>query len=236
MGQSELMLESCGAVVRRREDDARYTYPAFFSNQYTAFFHAVIRRALDIVVAGGGLCLLALLLPFIALVMLYEDGGPLFYRQVRVGYRGRPFVIYKIRSMVADADRYLARHPQLRAEWERMGKLKDDPRVTKLGALLRRSSLDELPQMLNILKGEMSLVGPRAIQFSEQAAFGNLIELRQAVRPGLTGLWQICGRSTTDYEQRGLLDCTYVLQRSLWLDLYILARTLPAVWHGMGAY
>lgn len=194
------------------------------------------KRIIDMLVACIGLLVLACLLPFIALLILYEDGGPVFYRQVRIGYQCQPFTIYKIRTMVVDADQYLARHPCLRAEWERVGKLKDDPRITRLGTVLRRTSLDELPQMLNILRGEMSLVGPRAIQCSELAAFGDLIELRQSIKPGLTGLWQICGRSSTNYEQRRILDCTYVLQRSLALDLYILAHTLPVVWYGMGAY
>ncbi len=199
-------------------------------------FYTISKRIVDIIVACLGLAVLGLLLPLIALLIVCEDGGPVFYRQVRVGYQCQPFTIYKIRSMVLDADHYLTRYPQLRAEWERVGKLKYDPRITRLGAVLRRTSVDELPQMLNILRGEMSLVGPRAIQFSELVAFGDLIELRQSIKPGLTGLWQICGRSATDYEQRRVLDCTYVLQRSLSLDLYILAHTFPVVLYGMGAY
>lgn len=218
----------------KRQDDT--SAHIFLLNEQRSSFYASGKRLIDIIVACIGLSILGLCLPFIALLILCEDGGPIFYRQVRVGYQCQPFTIYKIRSMGIDADQYLARHPQLRTAWERVGKLEHDPRITRIGAILRRTSLDELPQMLNILRGEMSLVGPRAIQFSELAAFGDLIELRQTIKPGLTGLWQICGRSATSYEQRRILDCTYVLQRSLSLDLYILAHTLPVVFHGMGAY
>jgi exopolysaccharide production protein ExoY len=198
--------------------------------------YAIAKRALDICGALVGLAVLALLLPIIALLIQWEDRGPIFYRQVRVGQYGRPFYTYKFRSMIMDADGYLVHHPELLEEWRKNGKLRNDPRVTRIGNFLRRTSLDELPQMLNVLRGEMSLVGPRAIQFSEIASFGELIELRQMVKPGLTGLWQVSGRSMTDYEQRGVLDCMYVLDRSFWMDVRILLKTLPVVIHGIGAY
>ncbi|MBO0791679.1 MAG: sugar transferase [Ktedonobacteraceae bacterium] len=195
------------------------------------------KRALDICGASLGLILLALLFPWIALCILYEDRGPLFYRQVRVGQHGRPFYIYKFRSMVVNADRYLEQHPALLARWRQCGKLVRDPRVTRIGAFLRRSSLDELPQMLNVLRGEMSLVGPRAVQYSELAAFGELGHLCLAVRPGLSGLWQVCGRSSTaNYLQRCILDSTYVLNCSFSMDVHILCKTLPVVIRGYGAF
>jgi lipopolysaccharide/colanic/teichoic acid biosynthesis glycosyltransferase len=137
--------------------------------------------------------------------------------------------------MRIDADEYLNRHPALRKEWETSGKLHNDPRITRIGNFLRRSSLDELPQMWNILRGDMSLVGPRAIQYSEIAVFGELIELRQQAKPGLTGLWQISGRSMTSYEQRCILDCIYVTEGSIWLDGYILLKTIPSVLAAAGA-
>lgn len=195
-----------------------------------------IKRGMDI--GGGllGLLVLLLLLPFIALFILWEDRGPIFYKQERIGLYGRPFQTYKLRSMMTNADAYLAQHSELLQEWQQSGKLQDDPRITQTGKFLRRTSLDELPQVLNILRGDMSLVGPRAIQASEIAAFGELGELRQMVKPGLTGLWQISGRSHTTYEQRALLDCTYVLECSTLIDLSILIRTLPVVLHGEGAY
>lgn len=194
------------------------------------------KRGLDICGALVGLLLLALLLPVIAPLIWREDRGAIFYKQVRVGRYGRPFFMYKFRSMTMDADAQMAQHPELLAAWRRSGKIKNDPRITRIGAFLRSTSLDELPQVLNILRGEMSLVGPRAIQFSEQAFFGELMELRQSVRPGLTGLWQISGRSTTDYEQRCILDCIYVIEWSFWSDIDILCRTLPIVTHGIGAF
>jgi lipopolysaccharide/colanic/teichoic acid biosynthesis glycosyltransferase len=198
--------------------------------------YQIMKRCIDI--GGGllGLLILLLLIPFIALFILCEDRGPIFYKQERIGLYGRPFQTYKLRSMVINADIYLAQHPELLQAWRRSGKLQNDPRITQIGKFLRRTSLDELPQVLNVLRGDMSLVGPRAIQATEIVAFGELGELRQMVKPGLTGLWQISGRSHTTYEQRALLDCTYVLECSIALDLSILIRTLPVVLHGEGAY
>ncbi len=195
-----------------------------------------IKRGIDIGVSLLGLLLLLLLLPFIAILISWEDRGPIFYKQERIGQYGRPFQTYKLRSMVVNADEYLARHPGLLQAWQHNGKLQDDPRITRIGKFLRHTSLDELPQVMNVLRGDMSLVGPRAIQAAEVAAFGELGELRQMVKPGITGLWQISGRSHTTYEQRILLDCTYVLECSIAIDLYILTRTLPVVIHGEGAY
>jgi exopolysaccharide production protein ExoY len=194
------------------------------------------KRGLDICGALIGLILFSLLFPFIASLILYEDRGPIFYKQARIGRYGRPFTIYKLRSMIVNADVYLAQHPELLKAWQLRGKLHTDPRITRIGSFLRRSSIDELPQLFNVLRGEMSLVGPRAIQSSELAAFGELGELRQMVKPGLTGLWQVSGRSTTDYEQRCILDCTYVMECSLQMDMQILFKTLPVVFCHTGAY
>ena len=198
--------------------------------------YQIMKRGMDITGSLLGLLILLLLLPFIALFILWEDRGPIFYKQERIGLYGRPFQTYKLRSMVINADTYLAQHPALLQAWRQSGKLQDDPRITQIGKLLRRTSLDELPQVLNVLRGDMSLVGPRAIQAAEIMAFGELGGLRQMVKPGLTGLWQISGRSHTTYGQRALLDCTYVLEGSIVLDLSILIRTLPVVLHGEGAY
>lgn len=198
--------------------------------------YQIAKRGLDICGALVGLVILGLLLPILALLIVLEDRGPVFYRHVRVGRYGRPFITYKFRSMVADADSYLARHPDLLDAWKKSGKLENDPRITRMGHFLRRSSLDELPQLLNVLRGDISLVGPRAIQFTEVDRFGELVELRQMVKPGLTGLWQVSGRSMTDYEQRAILDAIYVMECSFWMDIQILLKTIPAVIHGVGAY
>ena len=193
------------------------------------------KRSMDICGALIGLTLFFLLFPVLALLILWEDRGPIFYKQVRIGRYGKPFTIYKLRSMISNADIYLTEHPELLKAWQQNGKLFKDPRITRIGGFLRRSSIDELPQLFNVLRGEMSLVGPRAIQSSELVAFGELGELRQMVKPGLTGLWQVSGRSMTDYEQRCILDCTYVMECSLRMDLQILFKTLPVVFRHTGA-
>ncbi len=198
--------------------------------------YEVSKRTIDIVGAFIGILLFLFCLPIVAACIFLEDHGPIFYRQTRVGLHGRLFSMYKFRTMLVDADGYLIRHPALHAAWEVNGKLQDDPRITRIGRFLRRTSLDEIPQMINVLRGEMSLVGPRAIQYSEVPIFKDLYELRQSVKPGVTGLWQISGRSTIDYTQRCLLDCMYVMNRSLPLDIYIIIKTLPLLFHGSGAY
>ena len=212
------------------------SYAQAAHDAHDLLLYALGKRTLDIAIALLGLLILLILLPVIALCVLCEDHGPVFYRQVRIGQFCQPFTVYKLRSMMIDADYYLEQHAHLLSEWRKVGKLPQDPRITKVGVLLRRTSLDELPQMLNVLRGEMSLVGPRPMQGPEMAIFGELIELRQSVKPGLTGLWQVCGRSIVGYEQRILLDCAYVLHRSFWLDMTILLRTFPVVLHGSGAY
>lgn len=198
--------------------------------------YQIAKRGLDICCALVGLSILAFLLPIIAMLIWWEDRGKVFYRYVCVGQYGRPFTTYKFRSMIPNAADYLARHPELLEAWKKKGKLVNDPRITRVGRFLRCTSLDELPQMLNVLRGEMSMVGPRFIQPSEVERFGELIELRQEVRPGLTGLWQVSGRSNTDYEQRAILDCIYVMECSFWIDLLILLKTIPAVVRCVGAY
>lgn len=214
-----------------------YTFYEFlWSEHRRSRTYDIIKRVIDIGGSIGGLFFLALLLPIIVLLIYFEDAGPVFYQQKRVGQRGQAFSLYKLRTMRTDADAYLEQHPELLAAWRANGKLQHDPRITRLGSFLRRTSLDELPQLWNVLRGEMSLVGPRAIQFSEIEIFRELIHVRQQVKPGLTGLWQVSGRSVTSYEQRLILDCTYVLQCSLRMDISILCKTLPTVLSSVGAY
>ncbi|MBN8525205.1 MAG: undecaprenyl-phosphate galactose phosphotransferase WbaP, partial [Planctomycetes bacterium] len=200
----------------------------------------VIKRCVDCISVVLGLLLFWWIFAGIALAVKLSSPGPILYGQRRIGRGGREFTAWKFRSMVADADAilagYLAAHPELRAEWERDHKLKDDPRVTWIGRLLRRTSLDELPQLWNILTGEMSLVGPRPIVQDEVAKYGERFALYQKVRPGLSGLWQVSGRNDTTYAERVALDCYYVRNWSVWLDLVILARTVRVVLLGKGAY
>jgi lipopolysaccharide/colanic/teichoic acid biosynthesis glycosyltransferase len=194
--------------------------------------------------AGRGLPLLLVLLVPLGLIALLvrADGGPALFAHRRVGRGGASFGCLKFRSMVPDAEQrlaaLLARDPAARAEWEATRKLRDDPRVTWIGRFLRASSLDELPQLINVLKGEMSLVGPRPVQATELTTFygAAAAEHSMAVRPGITGLWQVSGRSDTSYARRVALDVAYVSRPSLREDLRILLRTPAAVLLRRGAY
>jgi undecaprenyl-phosphate galactose phosphotransferase len=198
-----------------------------------------IKHAFDLVAACAALLLLG---PgMIAIAMLVRrDGGPALYAHSRIGLNGRRFHCHKFRTMVSDADRVLEAHlvanPEAAKEWARDRKLRDDPRLTALGRFLRRSSIDELPQLINVLKGEMSLVGPRPIVESEQAFYGDELEFYLQVRPGITGLWQVNGRSNLCYARRVALDGWYVRNWSLWQDIAILCGTVPAVLRREGAY
>jgi lipopolysaccharide/colanic/teichoic acid biosynthesis glycosyltransferase len=195
------------------------------------------KRLLDITFA---LSLLPIILPIIALLwaVIRLDGGSGFFGHVRVGRGKRPFRCWKLRTMVVDAEErlgaYLASNAAAAAEWERDRKLTDDPRVTRLGRLLRETSLDELPQILNVLRGEMSFVGPRPITAPELARYRRHEWAYLSVKPGITGLWQVSGRNDVDYDTRIRMDVTYARTRSLLGDLKIIARTGGAVLNRTG--
>ena len=203
-------------------------------------FPRLLKRALDLVGAAVGLLVLSPVLLLIALAVRLESPGPALYRRQVLGLGGKAFDAYKFRTMVRDADemleKMLQQNPHLRQEFEKGFKLKDDPRITPLGRFLRRYSLDELPQLVNVLKGEMSLVGPRIISPSEAAHYGDFLPLRLSVLPGLTGLWQVSERNDLPYRERMALDAHYIRHYSLWLDLKILLKTIPVVLKGKGAY
>lgn len=173
------------------------------------------------------------------LIKLFEGKGPVFYRANRLGKFGRPIRVWKFRSMYADADArlktILEADPKLKAEFEANFKLADDPRVTPLGKILRKTSLDEIPQLLNVFAGDMALVGPRPIVKAEIPYYGKSFEIFSSVKPGITGLWQCSGRSGTDYARRVALDVHYVLNWSPWMDLWIVLRTAIAVLAMKGA-
>jgi Undecaprenyl-phosphate galactose phosphotransferase WbaP len=199
-----------------------------------------IMRVLDIslILLAAPYIILAFLI--LAIFIKLDSPGPVFFRQIRIGQFGRKFAVYKFRTMARNAERvlqdYLNQSPELKAEWLSTHKLKQDPRVTRLGALLRRSSLDELPQLWNILIGDMSLVGPRPIVDAEVEKYGKCFELYIQVRPGLTGLWQVSGRNNTTYERRVELDEYYVRNQSVKLYLEILWKTASVVLKEDGAY
>jgi undecaprenyl-phosphate galactose phosphotransferase len=193
----------------------------------------LIKRGFDFVVASALLLFVAPLLAVVALKIKLFDGGAVVFTHIRIGRHGRLFKCYKFRTMIPNSAEVLAEllasDPEARAEWEKDRKLKNDPRITPIGRFLRRTSLDELPQLMNIVKGEMSLVGPRPVVPDELDLYGEARVYYLQVRPGLTGLWQISGRNDVDYERRVSLDTWYVRNWTLWSDVLILFRTLLIV-------
>ena len=198
--------------------------------------YEVAKRALDILGSGVGLALLAPIFAIIALCVKIEGHGSVIHQRQIVGRDGAPIAAYKFRTMIPNADEYLQAHPELLAEYSANIKLRRDPRITRVGALLRRTSLDELPQLFNVLRGQMSLVGPRMIHPSEEPRYGALASARRQVRPGITGLWQVSGRQELSYEQRITLDRYYLSRRSFWFDLRILIATAGVLLRRDGAY
>ena len=197
------------------------------------------KRLLDIL---GALTLVLLLSPLLLVVglVLARDRGPIIYSHSRTGRHGRTFGCLKFRTMVPNAEQVLREllhnDPDLQREWMCNQKLRNDPRVTAIGRFLRRTSLDELPQLWNVLKGEMSLVGPRPVVREEWQRYGRRLDTYLAAKPGVTGLWQVMGRSDSCYRRRVALDCYYARKRGLSLDLFILLQTVKVVLRGRGAY
>jgi lipopolysaccharide/colanic/teichoic acid biosynthesis glycosyltransferase len=199
--------------------------------------YLLAKRALDIFVAGAFLLALSpLILLVAALIKLASPSGPILFRQTRAGKDNQPFEMIKFRTMKPGAEEDREFLGSLNRHEGPVFKIPDDPRLIRFGRFLRRSSIDELPQLLNVLRGEMTLVGPRPLWWPEAQAAQGVACLRTRVRPGLTCLWQISGRSELTYHQWVLLDLYYVRHRSFWLDLMILIQTIPAVLSGHGAY
>jgi Undecaprenyl-phosphate galactose phosphotransferase WbaP len=210
------------------------------SHRLRMSWNLTIKRCLDVgMVIAGGIIILPFLL-VIALLIKLSSPGPVLYKHKRLGQNGKELAVYKFRSMVAKADEklkaMLEADPKLRAEWETNFKLKDDPRITGIGKFLRRTSFDEFPQLINIIKGEMSLVGPRPVTRGEVERYGEDFYRIFSVKPGLTGLWQVSGRSDTDYEERIAYDSYYLQSWSVWIDIWVLYKTIGVVFHGKGAY
>ena len=201
---------------------------------------SLLGRAFDVVIALVALMFVGPLMLVVAACIYIMDPGPILFGHQRVGRDGRTFRCWKFRSMVVDADARLAallgNDPVARSDWQRDHKLRDDPRITVLGRFLRRSSLDELPQLFNVVVGEMSVVGPRPIVAAEAARYGRYFDDYCRVRPGITGLWQISGRNDVSYRRRVALDVLYVRSKSLLLELRIVLLTIPRVVLSKGAY
>jgi len=200
------------------------------------------KRPFDIVFSTIALILTLPLYPIIALAIKLTDGGPIFFSHERVGFRGKKFKVIKFRTMYVNAEErlkeILEHDPKLKEEWEKNFKLKNDPRITPIGKFLRKTSLDELPQFLNVLKGDMSVVGPRPVVEEElKKYYGDNAKYYLMVKPGITGYWQVEGRSdVNNYEERVKMDVWYVKNLSFWLDIKIILKTIKVMLTGKGAY
>jgi len=225
----------------RFKDDPRAARDTGWSgDQTTSVVGGLAKRWFDVMGAAGAILLLLPMFCLIALAIKLWDRGPIFYRHRRVGLKGAAFDCLKFRSMVVNADEVLTRHlaanRDAAREWEETRKLKRDPRITPLGSSMRKTSIDELPQLFNILKGEMSFVGPRPIVTAEVPKYGTCIDHYLRARPGLTGPWQVSGRNDVDYETRVTLDRQYVEAWSFRGDLAIIVKTARVVVTARGCY
>ncbi len=199
--------------------------PSLLYHERSLFYYAS-KRLIDVVLAMLGIIVLMPVFLIIALCIHFDDGGDILYFRELVGLRGQRFFALKFRTMLPNADAYLENHPELKRKYLQNMKLNPDPRVTRVGRFLRKTSLDELPQLFNVLVGQMSLVGPRGIHQSELARYGKYAQKRLSVKPGITGPWQINARRHDSYAERIPLDMYYIDNRSCILDLVILLKTL----------
>ncbi len=195
-----------------------------------------LKNIMDYSLTFIGLVLISPLLLILAIIVKLDSPGPVIYRRRVMGRGGTQFDAFKFRTMFVNGAEILNAHPELKAIWERDQKLENDPRITRSGRWMRQLSLDELPQLFNVLRGEMSLVGPRMFAPVEVTRYGKHADQVLAVKPGITGLWQVSGRSNLDYEDRARLDLEYVRTRSFWMDVQLLLRTIPAVLFKKGAF
>ncbi len=220
-----------------------FTVPVSFlvaHNNLQSTSRLITKRLFDLLFSILALLVTWPLFVIIAVLIKLDSRGPVFYTQIRPGKNGKPIRILKFRTMYVDADSrlhsLLREDPEARAQWEKYRKLRKDPRITRTGKILRKFSLDELPQFINVLKGDMSVVGPRPYQMDELEKMGKYRDIILSVRPGITGLWQISGRSNLTFEEKLKIESWYVLNWNLWMDMFIIARTIPAVLSGKGAY
>ena len=198
--------------------------------------YRLIKRIFDFILSLIGIAIMSPLFLIISIMIKCDTKGPVFFKQRRIGLNGKPLYIYKFRTMVTNAEELIASFtPEQKKEWEESYKLKDDPRITRVGKILRKTSLDELPQLINIIKGEMSIIGPRPVVEEELSWYGNDVDLVLSVKPGLTGWWAVNGRSEVPYQKRCDLELYYVKNASLALDIRILLGTLRVVFSQRGA-
>ncbi len=209
------------------------------THHLTKWYNTATKRFLDLIMLLCGSVIVVPVMLVISLLIKLTSSGPIFYGHERIGQNGKRIKVWKFRSMMVDADKLLeeilASNPALRKEWAESHKLNNDPRVTGIGKFLRKSSLDELPQLLNILIGEMSFIGPRPVTKAEEIKYGENFAYIFSVKPGLSGMWQVSGRSDTDYAERVALDSYYIQNWSLWLDIWLICKTIGVVLTGKGA-
>ncbi len=210
------------------------------THNLTKGFSLLLKRLMDLSLLLVSAPVTIPLTIFVSILVKLTSKGPIFYGHKRIGRDGKEFKCWKFRSMVIDADKQLekilAENPEMRAEWEKDRKFTNDPRVTKIGKILRRTSIDEIPQFFNVLIGEMSFIGPRPVTEPELDKYGKKRDFILSVQPGLSGMWQISGRSDTGYEERITLDSYYIQNWSVWLDIWIIIKTVYVVLRGKGAY
>lgn len=231
MSESDSQVDHVSSPQRSPKRPADVLQPQFQPDYFS--------RLLDVIIAGALLVLLLPVMTLVAAIVYLVDPGPVIFAHQRIGRHGKTFPCLKFRTMYVGAEQRLTAildsDPMLRRQWERDHKLAVDPRITKIGKFLRVTSLDELPQLFNVLVGDMSMVGPRPIVAGEINRYGRFIVFYYSVRPGLTGLWQVSGRSSTSYRRRVASDVLYAKTRSLRFDLKIMAATVPAVLAGQGS-
>ncbi len=230
------MIQATSTPKRLLENASMEVNTIYSEKMVSTRYNRVMKSVLDYALTLPGLLLIAPLFLFLAILVKLDSPGPIFHRRRVLGQNGRIFDALKFRTMYVNGDEILARYPKLRRELDRNYKLKCDPRVTRVGHFLRKFSLDELPQLLNVLARDMSLIGPRIIAPEEISKYEQFGPLLMRVMPGLTGLWQVSGRSNTTYDERVALDMQYISEWSVGLDVKILLRTIPAVLKGDGAY
>jgi lipopolysaccharide/colanic/teichoic acid biosynthesis glycosyltransferase len=196
----------------------------------------ILKASMDYGLTLIGVALISPMLGVLALIVKLDSPGPAIYRRRVMGRGGAQFDAFKFRTMLVNGDEILAAHPDLKAKWERDQKLENDPRITRCGNWMRKLSLDELPQLFNVLLGQMSLVGPRMFAPVEVVRYGEAVDEILSVKPGITGLWQVSGRSNLSYDDRARLDLEYVRTRTVWTDIKLLLQTVPAVLQKRGAF
>lgn len=227
-------------IQERNHAAVNYQFAPFTERSAKTPCGGAIKRVFDFLLALTAIIILSPLLVSVAIAVRLSDGGPAFFGHTRMGFSGKTFKCWKFRSMAPNSDavfkEYLANNPEAAREWHLNQKIQNDPRITRLGYFLRKYSIDELPQLFNILVGDMSFVGPRPIQRSEFDKYGYSLRHYLSTRPGLTGLWQISGRSNSSYQKRVVFDRYYVTHWGMLTDIALILKTVPVAVTGSGSY